>query len=96
MSIPVCTVAIALLSAHAHNTPTALVLEDLHWADAASLEILGALFAASPELRDAIAEQSAGLAQEMVAGVRTRTQSMDDLAERTVRGWLRRPRPRPA
>jgi hypothetical protein len=60
------------------------------------MEQLIAFIAASPELRDAIAEQSAGLAQEMAAGVRTRTQAMDDLAERTVRGWLRRPRPRPA
>jgi hypothetical protein len=60
------------------------------------MEKLIAFIAASPELRDAIAEQSAGLAQEMVAGVRTRTQSMDDIAERTVRGWLRRTRPRPA
>ena len=60
------------------------------------MDQLIAFIAASPELRDAIAEQSAGLAQEMVAGVRTRTQSMDDLAERTVRGWLRRTRPRPA
>lgn len=60
------------------------------------MEQLIAFVAASPELRDAIAEQSAGLAQEMVSGVRTRTQAMDDLAERTVRSWLRRPRPRPA
>jgi hypothetical protein len=60
------------------------------------MERLIAVIAASPELREAIAEQSAGLAQEMVAGVRTRTQTMDDLAERTVRGWLRRTRPRPA
>jgi hypothetical protein len=52
--------------------------------------------ASSPELRSAMAEQSAGLAEEMVAGVRSRSQAMDDLAERTVRGWLRRPRPRPA
>jgi hypothetical protein len=47
----------------------------------------------SPELRAAIAEQTTGLADEMVAGVRQRTVSMDDVAERTVRGWLRRPRP---
>jgi hypothetical protein len=60
------------------------------------MEKLIAVIAASPELREAIAEQSAGLAQEMVAGVRTRTQAMDDIAERTVRSWLRRPRPRPA
>jgi hypothetical protein len=49
--------------------------------------------ASSPELRAAIAEQTSGLADEMVAGVRQRTVSMDDVAERTVRGWLRRPRP---
>jgi hypothetical protein len=52
--------------------------------------------ASSPELRAAMAAQSAGLADEMVAGVRQRTASMDDVAERTVRGWLRRPRPKPA
>ena len=52
--------------------------------------------ASSPELRAAMAAQSAGLADEMVAGVRERTASMDDVAERTVRGWLRRPRPKPA
>jgi hypothetical protein len=51
--------------------------------------------ASSPELRTAIAEQSSGLAEEMVAGVRQRTVSMDDVAERTVRSWLRRPRPLP-
>jgi hypothetical protein len=51
--------------------------------------------ASSPELRAALAEQSSGLAEEMVSGVRRRTASMDDAAERTVRGWLRRPRPRP-
>jgi hypothetical protein len=51
--------------------------------------------ASSPELRAAIAEQSSGLAQEMVAGVRQRTVSMDEVAERTVRGWLRRQRPMP-
>jgi hypothetical protein len=49
--------------------------------------------ASSPELRSAIAEQTTGLADEMVAGVRQRTVSMDEVAERTVRGWLRRPRP---
>jgi hypothetical protein len=49
--------------------------------------------ASSPELRAAIAEQTTGLTDEMVAGVRQRTVSLDDVAERTVRGWLRRPRP---
>ena len=50
-------------------------------------------FAASPELREALTRQSATLAEEMVAGVRTRAELLDDVAERTVRGWLRRPRP---
>jgi hypothetical protein len=31
----------------------------------------------------------------MVTDVRTRAQKVDDIAERTVRGWLHRPRPRP-
>jgi hypothetical protein len=51
--------------------------------------------ASSPELRAAITEQTSGLTEEMVAGVRRRTVSMDEVAERTVRGWLRRPRPQP-
>ncbi len=34
---------IALLSAHARDWPTALVIEDLHWADAASLTLLADL-----------------------------------------------------
>jgi hypothetical protein len=50
--------------------------------------------ASSPELRAALAAQSSGLADEMVTGVRKRTAAMDDAAERTVRGWLRRPRPK--
>ncbi|MFL5827602.1 MAG: hypothetical protein ACJ76V_13845 [Thermoleophilaceae bacterium] len=46
----------------------------------------------SPEVRRALAEQTQGMAEEMAAGVRRRTGTIDDLAERTVRGWLRRPR----
>ena len=61
----------------------------------AEMQHVIAHIASSPELRAAMAEQSAGLAEEMVAGVRQRTVSMDDVAERTVRGWLRRPRPQP-
>jgi hypothetical protein len=52
--------------------------------------------ASSPELRAALAAQSTGLADELAAGVRRRTAAMDDVAERTVRGWLRRPRPTPS
>jgi hypothetical protein len=40
-----------------------------------------------------LTEQSSGLAEEMVGGLRTRTETLDDAAERKVRGWLRRPRP---
>jgi hypothetical protein len=49
--------------------------------------------AASPELRRVVAEQSAGMAEQTMEGVRRRSVVLDDAAERTVRGWLRRPRP---
>jgi hypothetical protein len=49
--------------------------------------------ASSPQVLDAISTQTQTLAEEMVADVRRRTHSVDDAAERTVRGWLRRPRP---
>jgi hypothetical protein len=46
--------------------------------------------ASAPELRRALAEQSSGLAEDMVDGLRQRSESMDESAERTVRRWLRR------
>jgi hypothetical protein len=46
----------------------------------------------SPEIRDVLTTQSTTLAGEMAEGVRTRAEAIDDAAERTVRGWLRRPR----
>jgi hypothetical protein len=49
--------------------------------------------ATSPELRRAMTEQSSSLAEEMVGGLRDRTESLDGAAETTIRGWLRRPRP---
>jgi hypothetical protein len=52
-----------------------------------------AYVASSPEVREALTAQSTTLAGEMVDGVRTRAETFDDVAERTVRGWLRRPRP---
>ena len=52
--------------------------------------------AKSPELRRALTEQSSSLAEEMVDGLRGRTESLDAAAETTIRGWLRRPRPSPA
>jgi hypothetical protein len=48
--------------------------------------------AASPEVRAAVTQQGTTLADELVTGVRTRAEALDDAAERTVRGWLRRPR----
>jgi hypothetical protein len=51
--------------------------------------------AKSPEVIDALSHQTETLADEMVTDVRQRAQRVDDLAERTVRGWLRRPRPQP-
>jgi hypothetical protein len=49
--------------------------------------------AKSPELRRALTEQSSSLAEEMVDGLRVRTETLDGAAETTIRGWLRRPRP---
>ena len=51
--------------------------------------------ASSPAVLDAVGRQSRTLAEEMAANVRRRAESVDDGAERTVRGWLRRPRPQP-
>jgi hypothetical protein len=49
--------------------------------------------AKSPEIGQAIATQSQGLAEEVAEGMRRRAGTLDDVAERTVRGWLgRRPR----
>jgi hypothetical protein len=49
--------------------------------------------ATSPELRRALTEQSSSLADEMVDGLRSRTETLDETAERKIRSWLRRPRP---
>jgi len=49
--------------------------------------------AASPEVRAALTKQSTTLAAELTDNLRVRAESMDDVAERTVRGWLRRPHP---
>ena len=51
--------------------------------------------ATSPQVLDAVTRQTQSLAGEMASGVRARAQSIDEVAERTVRGWLRRPRPQP-
>jgi hypothetical protein len=49
--------------------------------------------ATSPQVLDVVTRQTQSLAGEMADGVRARAQSIDEVAERTVRGWLRRPRP---
>ena len=49
--------------------------------------------AASPEVRMALTKQSTTMAEELTQGVRARAETLDDVAERTVRGWLRRPHP---
>jgi hypothetical protein len=49
--------------------------------------------ATSPQILDAVTRQTRSLADEMAANVRRRAESADEAAERTVRGWLRRPRP---
>ena len=47
--------------------------------------------ASSPAVRAALARQTTSLAGEVAAGLRRRTERLDDLAERTARRWLRRP-----
>src|SRR5262249_52467257 len=49
--------------------------------------------AASPELREAIARQTSGLADEVVAGARSAAGRLDDRAERVVRRRDRAVRP---
>jgi hypothetical protein len=48
--------------------------------------------ASSPEVLEAMSHHTETLADEMVSDVRRRSQRVDDVAERTVRSWLRRPR----
>lgn len=47
--------------------------------------------AENPEIRDMVAHQSAGIAEEMVDGVRSRTVTADTLLERVARSILNRP-----
>jgi hypothetical protein len=49
----------------------------------------------SPQVLDAVSHQTRSMADEMALNVRRRAERADDAAERTVRGWLRRPRPQP-
>jgi hypothetical protein len=85
-------IADRLLAPDVLDSPLLLEITDRVMASDEMQRVI-AHIASSPELRAAITEQTSGLTEEMVAGVRQRTVSMDDVAERTVRGWLRRPRP---
>ncbi|HET6549240.1 MAG TPA: hypothetical protein VFG79_12315 [Solirubrobacter sp.] len=49
--------------------------------------------AASAEVREALTQQSTTLAQEMAVGLRSKAESLDDVAERAAHGWFRRPHP---
>ena len=59
------------------------------------LQLIVSHVASSPEVMDALSHQTETLADEIVTDVRGRAQRVDDIAERTVRSWLRRPRPQP-
>jgi hypothetical protein len=59
----------------------------------AELDRIVSYVAGSPQVLDAVSRQTRSLADEMAANVRRRAESADDVAERAVRGWLRRPRP---
>jgi len=83
---------LAATVAAALDSPEALELTD-HILASPEMQRAVEHLASSPELRRAMAEQSHGLAEDMVGGLRHRSESLDDVAERTVRAWLRRPRP---
>ena len=52
--------------------------------------------ATSPQVVAAVSAHTQTLADEMLTSARERTHVADDFAERTVRGWLRRPRLEPS
>jgi hypothetical protein len=60
------------------------------------MERIVAHIAGSPQVVAAVTQHTQTLAEEVVDDVRRRTQTLDDVTERTVRGWLRRPRPSPS
>jgi hypothetical protein len=60
------------------------------------LERVVEFVATSPQVLDVVTRQTQSLAGEMASGVRARAQRADNVAEQTVRGWLRRTRPQPS
>jgi hypothetical protein len=77
------------------ESPVAVELTDNVLRSAAVQHAIDHL-ASSPELRQAVAEQTAGMAQQTIEGVRKRSVVLDDVAEQTVRRWLRRQPPQPS
>ena len=73
-------------------SPQTLELADKVLASDRTQRALGHV-ASSPELRDAIARQTTGLAEEVVGGVRVSAARLDDRAERIVRRPARVERP---
>ena len=61
--------------------------------DSASMQHAIEHVVASTELRRAMAEESAGIADRTLEGVRRRSALLDDRAESRAREWLRRTRP---
>ena len=74
------------------GSPQALELTDKILASEEMQLALGRV-ASSPELRDAVARQTSGLAEEVVGGVRASAVRLDDRAEEVVR---RKPRTEPS
>lgn len=60
------------------------------------MERVVAHIASSPQVVEAVTQHTQTLAEEVVDDVRRRAQTVDNITERTVRGWLRRPRPSPS
>ena len=74
------------------GSPQALELTDKALASEEMQLALGRI-ASSPELRDAVARQTSGLAEEVIGGVRASAVRLDDRAEEVVR---RKPRTEPS
>ena len=64
-----------------------------HLLESPEFQLILERVASSPEVLAAVTHHTETLTEEMVDDVRSRSRKVDDLAERTVRGGLRRPRP---
>lgn len=63
--------------------------------ESAELQKIVEHVASSPEVRVAMTRQTASLADELVGGLRRRSERADDAAQRKTRGWLGRAAPAP-